>query len=85
MLTASPDTLTSQVSLRDFRTVVSGLEGVSVTITKNNFGAPTRLCDDFQFGALSERLSQSGESDELKEEVTQKDLEARKRVSGPEE
>jgi hypothetical protein len=48
-----------------------------VPITKDNIGGLTRLCEEFQFGALSERLSQFCESDELKEDVTQKDLEAR--------
>jgi hypothetical protein len=31
---------------------------------------PSRLCEEFQFGELSERLSQFRESDEFKEDVT---------------
>jgi hypothetical protein len=48
-----------------------------VPITKDNIGGLTRLCEEFQFGALAARLSQFRESDELKEDVMQKDLEER--------
>jgi hypothetical protein len=73
------------VTLSDFRTFVTALEGASVSITTDNIGGLTRLCEEFQFGALSERLSQFRESDELKDDVTQKDLEARKRLLALEE
>jgi hypothetical protein len=56
-----------------------------VSITKDNIGGLTRLCEEFHSGALSARLSQFCESDELKEDVTQKDLEARKRLLALEE
>jgi hypothetical protein len=71
----------SEVTQSDIRTFVTALEGASVPITKDNIGGLTRLCEEFQFGALSERPSQFCESEELKEDVTQKDLEARKRLS----
>jgi hypothetical protein len=85
LLVASPYTVRSQVALSDIRTFVTALEGGSVSITTDNIGGLTRLCEEFQFGALAARLSQFGESDELKEDVTQKDLEARKRLLALEE
>jgi hypothetical protein len=84
-LTVSPYTLTSQVSVSDFRTFVTALEGASVSITKDNLGGLTQLCKEFHFGDLEERLSQFRESDDLKEDVTLNDFEARKRLSALEE
>jgi hypothetical protein len=69
----------------DFRTFVSALEGKSVAITKDNMGGLSRLCEEFEFGELAGRLSEFRESDELKEDVRLKDLEARKRLSALEE
>jgi hypothetical protein len=60
----------SQVTLSDIRTFVTALEGVSVSITTDNIGGLTRLCEEFQFGTLAARLSQFGESDDFKEDVT---------------
>jgi hypothetical protein len=73
------------VTLSDIRTFVTALEGASVSITKDNIGGLTRLCEEFRFGTLSARLSQFCESEELKEDVTHKDLEGRKRLLGLEE
>jgi hypothetical protein len=73
------------VTLSDIRTFVTAPEGASVLITTDNIGGLTRLCEEFQFGALSARLSQFRESDELKEDVMLKDLEARKRLLALEE
>jgi hypothetical protein len=61
------------------------LEGVSVPITKDNMAGLLRLCEEFPFGALAERLSQFRESDDLTEEGMLKDLEARKRFMALEE
>jgi hypothetical protein len=72
LLVASPSTVRSQVTLSDIRTFVTALEGGSVSITTGNIGGLTRLCEGFQFGALSARLSQFCESEELKEDVTLK-------------
>jgi hypothetical protein len=85
MLVVSPYTVRSKVSQRDFRTFVSALEGASVPLTKDNLGGLTRLCEEFQFGELTERLSQFRESEHFKEDVTLKDLEAQKRLSALEE
>jgi hypothetical protein len=48
-------------------------------------GGLSRLCEELRFGALAERLSRFRESADFKEDVTQKDLEARKRLSVLEE
>jgi hypothetical protein len=48
-------------------------------------GGLPRLYDEFHFGELAERLSQFRESDDLTEEGTLKDLEARKRLLALEE
>jgi hypothetical protein len=48
-------------------------------------GGLSRLCEEFHFGELGERLSQFRESCGLKESVTLKDLEARKRLLALEE
>jgi hypothetical protein len=62
----------SKVSQKDFRTFVSALEGASVAITKDNMEGLSRLCDEFHFGALSERLSHFRESDGFTEDGTSK-------------
>jgi hypothetical protein len=80
IVVASPYTLRSKVSLSDFRTFVSALEGASVTITKDNFGGLSRLCEEFQFRELAERLSQFRGSEAFKEDVTLKDSEVRERL-----
>jgi hypothetical protein len=67
------------------RTFVSALESASVPITKDNMGGLTQLCEEFHFRELAERLSQFRESDDFKEDGTQKDLEARKRLLALEE
>jgi hypothetical protein len=85
ILVSSPLPVKSKVSQRDFQTFVSALEGASVPITNDNLGGLSRLCEEFQFGALAERLSQFRESDDFKEDVTLKDLEARKRLLALEE
>jgi hypothetical protein len=85
MLVASPYTVMSKVTLRDFRTFVSALEGASVPITNDNLGRLSRLCEEFHFAALAERISQFRESDDLKEDVTLKHLQARGRLSALEE
>jgi hypothetical protein len=85
MLTVSPSTLTWQVSHSDIRTLVSALEGASVRITKDSLGGQPRQCEELQIGELSERLSQFREYEDLKEEVTQKDFEARQDLSTLEE
>jgi hypothetical protein len=59
----------SHVSQSDFGTFVSALEGASVPLTKDNMGGLSRLCEEFQFGELAERLSQFRESDDFKEDV----------------
>jgi hypothetical protein len=51
-----------------------------VSITNDNFGGLSLLCEEFHFEELAERLSQLRESDNFKEEATLKDLEARKRL-----
>jgi hypothetical protein len=43
------------------------MEGASVAITKDNMGGLSRLCDEFHFGALAERLSHFRESDDFTE------------------
>jgi short-subunit dehydrogenase len=48
-------------------------------------GGLSQLCEQFHFGELSEVLSQLRESHDLKEDVTQIDFEARKRLSALEE
>jgi hypothetical protein len=68
MLVASPYTVRSKVSLRDFKTFISALEGASVAITKDNIGGLSRLCEEFHFGAFLERLSQFRDSDDFKED-----------------
>jgi hypothetical protein len=85
ILVTSPYTVRSKVSLSDIRTFVSALEGALLPITKDNMGGLTRLCEEFHFGELSGRLSQFRESDDLNEDVTLKDLEARKRLLALEE
>jgi hypothetical protein len=85
MLVASSYTVKSKVSQSEFRTFVSALEGASVPITNDNIGGLTRLCEEFHFGALAERLSQFRESDDFKEDGMLKDLEARKRLLALEE
>jgi hypothetical protein len=45
----------------------------------------SRLCEEFHFGELAARLSHFPESDDLKKDVTLKDLEARKPLSALEE
>jgi hypothetical protein len=85
IVVASPYTVKSKVSQSDFRTFVSALEGAPVAITNDNFGGLSGLCEEFHFGALAERLSQFRESDDLKEDLMLKDLEARKRLSALEE
>jgi hypothetical protein len=77
--------LTSEVSLSDFRTFVSALEGASVPITKDNLGGLSLLWEEFHFGALTARLSHFRESGDLQEDVTLTDLETRKRLSALEE
>jgi hypothetical protein len=67
ILVASPYTVRSKVLLNDFRTFVSALEGASVPITNDNIGGLTWL-------------SLFRESDELKEDMRQKDMEARKHL-----
>jgi hypothetical protein len=56
-----------------------------VSITKDNLVGLSRLCEEFQFGVLAERLSHFRESDDLNEYGTQTDLEARKRLLALEE
>jgi hypothetical protein len=73
------------VSQNDIRTFVSALEGASVLITNDSLGGLSRLCEEFHFAALAERLSRFRESDDFKEDGTQKDLEARKRLLALEE
>jgi hypothetical protein len=85
MLTVSRSTLTWQVLQSDIRTLVSALEGASVRITKDSMGGQSRQCEELQLGELAERLSQFGECEDLKEEVTQKDFEVRKCLSALEE
>jgi hypothetical protein len=74
MLVASPYTVRSEVSQRDFRTFITALEGSSVPITNDNMGGLTGLCEEFQFGELAEWLSQFRESEDLKEEETLTDV-----------
>jgi hypothetical protein len=85
ILVASPYTVRSKVSLGDFRTFVSALEEALVPITNDNMGGLSRLCEEFHFGALAERLSQFRESDDFKDDGTLKDFEVRKRLSALEE
>jgi hypothetical protein len=70
ILIAQSYTVKSKVSLSDFQTFVSTLEGASVTITNDNFGGFSRLCDEFHFEELAERLSQFRESEDFKEDGT---------------
>jgi hypothetical protein len=85
MLVASPYTVRSTVSQSDIQTFVSVLEGATVPITKDNMGGLSRLCEEFHFGELAERLAQFRESEDFKGEVTMEDSEARKRLSALEE
>jgi hypothetical protein len=85
MLRISSYTVRSQVSLSDFRIFVSALEGASVSITKDNLGGLSRLCEEFNFVKLGRRLSHFRESDGFTKDVMLKDLEARKRLSASEE
>jgi hypothetical protein len=70
ILGASPYTVRSKVSLRDFRTFVSALEGASVPITKDSLGGLSRLCEEFHSEELAERLSQFRECDAFREDGT---------------
>jgi hypothetical protein len=69
-LTTSPYIVRSHVSQSDFGTFVSALEGSSVPLTKDNMGGLSLLCEEFQFGELSECLSQFRDSDDFKEDGT---------------
>jgi hypothetical protein len=84
-LTAFPYTVSSEVSLADFRAFVSALEGKTVTIRNGNFRGLTRLCDEFHFRDLAAQLSQFRKSNDFKEDETLEDLEARKRLTALEE
>jgi hypothetical protein len=53
LLVASPYIVRSQVTLSDLRTFVTALEDASVSITTDDMGGFTRLCEEFQFGALA--------------------------------
>jgi hypothetical protein len=74
----------SQVTLSDIRTFVTAPKGVSVSITKDNMGGVTRLCEEFHFGELSERLSHFRESDDFKEDGTTEDENDRILIQFPE-
>jgi hypothetical protein len=56
-----------------------------VTITDDNFRGLSRLCEEFRFRDLAERLSQYRESDDLKKDGMLQDLKARKRLLALEE
>jgi hypothetical protein len=85
ILIASPYTVRSKVSLSDFPTFVSALQGASVVITKDKTEGLSRLCEEFHFGALADFLSQFRESDDLKGDLILKDFEARKCLSALQE
>jgi predicted RNase H-like nuclease (RuvC/YqgF family) len=84
-LTAFPYKVTSEVSLTDFRAFISALEGRTVTMSNGNIRGLTRLSEELHFRELSAQVSQFRESEEFKEEVTQEDLETRKRLAALEE
>jgi hypothetical protein len=83
-LTASSYAVRSKVTLSDFQTFVSALEGASVPITKDNIGGLSRLCEEFHFGAFTERLSQFREPDMFKEDGTTEGENARILIQFPE-
>jgi hypothetical protein len=70
VLLASPYTVKSKVSLSAFQALVSALEGASVPITNENMGGLPRLCEEFHFGELAQRLSQFRGSGDLNEDGT---------------
>jgi hypothetical protein len=61
-LGASPYTLQSPVSLDDFRTFVSPLEGDTVVIRNEDFRGLSQLCEEFRFGDLVAQLARFGEA-----------------------
>jgi hypothetical protein len=67
-LAASPYNVTSEVSLGDFREFVSALKGDALIINNDNFKGLSRLCDEFHFRDLAERLSQFRNSADFQEE-----------------
>jgi hypothetical protein len=73
ILTISPYTLKSQVSLADVRAYVSSLEGQMAKVETNNFRGLSQLCDEFRFRELGAHLSPFGNSDDSKEQVTVQD------------
>jgi hypothetical protein len=68
-LVSSPYALKSQVSLAHFREFMEALEGTEVTITNENFGGLSQLCQEFGFQAFVTRLSQFRQSGDFKEEA----------------
>jgi hypothetical protein len=87
VLTTSPYVVKSTVSLADFRTFVSALNGARVEITEANLRGLSELREEFCFRGLSGVESKFGEreSERLTRRGRMEDSEARRRVSKLEE
>jgi hypothetical protein len=66
-LLVSPYRVQSPVSLSIFREFLSALEGNAINITDTNFTELDRLCEEFSFTELAEKLSEFCPSMDFKE------------------